>query len=91
MYVDDLIITRNNDEYISSIKKELKKVFDMTYLGLLEYYLEIEIDKKPQHIFISQKKYVDKLLNIYSMTKCNLVATPMEQNLKLAFQTMKVV
>eukprot|EP00253_Pinus_taeda_P008265 PITA_08265 len=49
----------NNDEYISSIKKELKKVFDMTDLGLLHYYLGIEVDKKPQHIFISQKKYVD--------------------------------
>ena len=58
VYVDDLMITGNNDEYISSIKKELKKVFDMTDLGLLHYYLGIEVDKKPQHIFISQKKYV---------------------------------
>eukprot|EP00253_Pinus_taeda_P012525 PITA_12525 len=58
VHVDDLMITGNNDEYISSIKKELKKVFDMTNLGLLHYYLGIEVDQKPQHIFISQKKYV---------------------------------
>ena len=57
VYVDDLMITRNNDEYISSIKNELKKVFDMKYLGLLHYYLGVEVDKKPQHIFISHKKY----------------------------------
>jgi len=50
----------------------------MTNLGLLHYYLGIEVDQKPQHIFISQKKYVGKLLNIYSMMDCNLVATPME-------------
>ena len=65
VYVDNLMITGNNDEYISSIKKESKKVFDMTDLGLLYYYLGIKVDKKPQHIFISQKKYVEKLLNRY--------------------------
>ena len=89
IYVDDLMITGNNDEYISSIKKELKKVFDMTNLGLLHYYLGIEVDKKPQHFFISQKKYVDKLLNIYSMMECNHVDTPMEQNLKFTSEEGK--
>ena len=53
VYVDDLLITRNNDDYIVFIKKELKKVFDMTDLGLLHYYLGIEVDQKPENIFIS--------------------------------------
>ena len=59
VYVDDLLITRNNDDYIVSIKGELKMGFDMTYLGLLHYYLEIEVDKKPKHIFISQKNMLE--------------------------------
>ena len=54
--MDDLLITGNNDDYIVSIKRELKKAFDMTDLGLLHYYLGIEVDQKPKHIFISQKK-----------------------------------
>jgi len=83
------MITGNNDECILSIKKELKNSFDMTDLGLLHYYLGIEVDKKPQHIFISQKKYVDKLLNIYNMMDCNPVATPVEQNLKLTSEEGK--
>jgi hypothetical protein len=53
VYVDDFIITGNNDDYIASIKKELQKVFDMTDLGLLHYYLGTEVDKKPKNIFIS--------------------------------------
>ena len=56
VYVDDLLITGNNDDYIVSIKRELKKVFDMTDLGLLHYYLGIEVHQKPKNIFISQKK-----------------------------------
>jgi hypothetical protein len=33
--VDDLLITRNNETYIASIKKELKKGFEMKNLGHL--------------------------------------------------------
>jgi hypothetical protein len=83
VYVDDLLITGNNDDYIASIKRELQKVFDMTDLGLLHYYLGIEVDKKPKHIFISQKKYIGELLNKFEMKDCNHVSTPMEKNLKL--------
>jgi hypothetical protein len=45
VYVDDMLITGNNESYIASIKKELKKGFEMTYLGHLHYYLGIEVFK----------------------------------------------
>ena len=41
VYVDDLLMTRNNESYISSIKKDLKKIFEMTNMGHLHYYLGI--------------------------------------------------
>ena len=54
--MDDLFITGNNDDYIASIKRELKKGFDMTYLRLLHYYLGIEVDKKTKaHFYFSEK------------------------------------
>ena len=31
VYVDDLLMTGNNESYISSIKKDLKKIFEMRY------------------------------------------------------------
>ena len=55
----------------------------MTDLGLLHYYLGIEVDQNPKYIFISQKKYIDDLLNKFRMLDCNSVSTPMEQNQKL--------
>jgi hypothetical protein len=55
----------------------------MIDLGLLHYYLGINVDKKPKHIFISQKKYIGELLRKFDMKDCNIVSTPMEQNLKL--------
>jgi hypothetical protein len=61
-YVDDLLTTWNNENYIASIKKEFKKGFEMTYLGHLHYYLSIEVIQNPKYIFISQKKYIGELL-----------------------------
>ena len=47
MYVDDLIITSNNDDHIEQVKKELHAGFKMTDLGLLHYYLGVEVSQRP--------------------------------------------
>eukprot|EP00253_Pinus_taeda_P014960 PITA_14960 len=42
VYVDDLLMTGNNESYIASIKKELRKGFEITDLAYVHYYLGIE-------------------------------------------------
>ena len=37
VYVDDILMTGNNESYIASIKKDLKKIFEMTDMGHLHY------------------------------------------------------
>ena len=53
----------------------------MSYLGQLHYYLGIEVTQRPKYIFISEKKYVGELLNIFCIIECNPLST-MEQKLK---------
>ena len=43
VYVDDLFKTGNNESYIASINKELKKIFEMIDLSYVHYYLGIEV------------------------------------------------
>jgi len=38
-YVDDLLITRNNDEIIQECISKLKAMFKITVLDILHYYL----------------------------------------------------
>eukprot|EP00253_Pinus_taeda_P018732 PITA_18732 len=83
VYIDNLLMTGNNECYIASIKRELRKGFEMTGLGYVHYYLGIEVIQHPKSIFLSQKKYIGDLLNRFGMTECNPLTTPMEQNLKL--------
>jgi hypothetical protein len=58
VHVDDILITGNNESHIASIKKELKKGFEMKYLGHLHNYLGIEVIQNPKYIFISHEKYI---------------------------------
>jgi hypothetical protein len=66
------------------VKKELHAGFKMTDLGLLHYYLGVEVFQRPHHIFISQSKYAAEVLQRFGMQDCKPVLTPMEQNLKLS-------
>jgi Reverse transcriptase (RNA-dependent DNA polymerase) len=43
IYVIDLIIARNNLKEINRVKAKLNKIFEIKDLGLLKYFLEIEI------------------------------------------------
>eukprot|EP00253_Pinus_taeda_P017144 PITA_17144 len=83
VYVDDLLMTGNNESYIASIKKELRKGFEMIDLFYVHYYLGIEVTQHLKSIFLSQNNYIGDLLNRFGMNECNPLTTPMEQNLKL--------
>ena len=49
VYVDDLIITGAEEQKVEVFKVQMKKAFDMSDLGLLFFYLSVEVhqDAKP--------------------------------------------
>ena len=54
----------------------------MKDLGLVHYILGLEVWQRPGEIFLSQGKYVVKLLERFGMVDCKSVSTPMEVNFK---------
>jgi len=70
-------MTRNNENYTASIKKALRKGFEMTNFGYVYYFLGIEVTQYPKFIFLSQK-YIGDLLNMFGMVECNPLITPLE-------------
>lgn len=83
LYVDDLIYTGNDRSMFDRFKESMMKEFDMSDLGLMHYFLGIEVVQSTRGIFISQRKYVQELLNKFQMRDCNPTATPAEAGLKL--------
>jgi len=43
LYVDDLLVTGNNTSLVEKFKQEMMKVFEMTDLGLMTFFLGMEI------------------------------------------------
>jgi hypothetical protein len=53
LYVDDMIITGNDIDYISVLKTELTRRFEMKDLGSLRYFLGVEIAYSPRGYLFS--------------------------------------
>ncbi|KAK1696528.1 hypothetical protein QYE76_013225 [Lolium multiflorum] len=83
LYVDDMIITGDDPEYIAFVKARLRDQFLMTDLGPLRYFLGIEVSSTSDGFSISQEKYIQDLLARAALGDERTVDTPMELNVKL--------
>ena len=57
-----MIFTGNDVSLIANFKVVMKSEFEMTDLGLLIYFLGIEVKQIEKGIFISQVKYVEEVV-----------------------------
>ncbi|KAK4406351.1 Retrovirus-related Pol polyprotein from transposon TNT 1-94 [Sesamum angolense] len=77
LYVDDIIYTGNNEKMIQDFKEDMMKTFEMSDLGLMHFFLGIEINQEKRGIFICQRKYTETLLKKFKMESCKTVTTPL--------------
>ena len=84
MYVDDLLICGNDAYMIQKFKDYLGRCFSMKDLGKLRYFLEIEVSRGPNGIFLSQRKYALDIVSDTENLSATPALTPLEQNHHLA-------
>ncbi|BFG20722.1 hypothetical protein CerSpe_069960 [Prunus speciosa] len=90
IYVDDMVVTGNDNEEMKNLQKLLASKFEMKELGELQYFLGIEVARSTHGIFLSQRKYVLDLLTETGMLDCKPADTPIEQNHKLGMYPNQV-
>jgi len=83
VYVDDLIITGADGREVEEFKAAMKDRFEMSDLGLLCFYLGVEVRQDAKGITLCQSNYAQRILELGNMQGCNPAATPMEK-LKLS-------
>ncbi|KAH1107170.1 hypothetical protein J1N35_010938 [Gossypium stocksii] len=64
-------------------KQCLAQEFEIKDIGMLQYFLRIEVAKSKKGIFISQRKYILDLLTEKGMMECKQVKSPIESKHKL--------
>ena len=81
LYVDDLLITGSTFATISAIKTALHNAFEMSDLGLLKQWLEIE--QNFDGIMVTQYKYILDLLVKFNMAECKADPFPFLSKINL--------
>ncbi|XP_031256492.1 CRM-domain containing factor CFM3A, chloroplastic/mitochondrial-like [Pistacia vera] len=83
VYVDDIIITGSNTTGISLLKSFLHIQFHTKDLGMLKYFLGVEVTRSKKGIFYSQTKYVLDLLTETGKLSAKPCSTSMFPNSQL--------
>ncbi|XP_026430000.1 uncharacterized protein LOC113326496 [Papaver somniferum] len=83
VYVDDIIITGNNDLAIQDLKHKLESQFSLKNLGRLQYFLGLEVSRSPKGILLCQRKYILDIVNDCGLLGAKPSPSPMEKHLKL--------
>ena len=74
LYVYDLIFTC--DFGIKDFRTVMESEFEMTDLGLMNFFLDIEVQQFESGVFISQSKYASSILKRFNMSNCKVAPTP---------------
>ena len=71
------------DGFIADTKRKLAVEFKMKDLGMVHYFLGMEVWQNADGISLGQGKYAVDILKRFGMMDCKAMTTPMASNLKL--------
>jgi hypothetical protein len=79
IYVDDLVIIGTEEAEVEAFKAQMKATFHMSNLGLLYFYLGIEVHQDDAGITLRQALYANHIIELGGMGGCNPAHTTMER------------
>ncbi|RVW25775.1 Retrovirus-related Pol polyprotein from transposon RE2 [Vitis vinifera] len=83
VYVDDLIISGNDSAALKTFKAYLSDCFKMKDLGVLKYFLGIEVARSSAGLFLCQRKYTLDIVSEAGLLGAKPCGFPIEQNHRL--------
>ena len=87
VYVDDILVTGNNNDAVSRVIAALGERFSLKDQGDVNYFLGIEVTRTSHGLHLMQRKYILDLLVKTNMFEAKPVATPMQTTPKLSLQS----
>ncbi|WVZ06861.1 hypothetical protein V8G54_020207 [Vigna mungo] len=83
VYVDDIILTGNNNSLIQKLLARFKTEFAIKDLGHLNYFLGLEVHYTTNGVFLSQTKYAQDILSRAQMLDAKPTPTPLQPHIQL--------
>ena len=83
IYVDDIVFGATNNSLAQSFADEMKKMFEMSMVGELIYFLGLQVKQTDSGIYINQAKYARNLVKRFGLETTAHARTPIAANAKL--------
>jgi len=84
IYVDDISFGANLDSLGREFSEEMKKEFEMSMIGELNYFLGLQVKQTTEGIFISQSKYAKDLVKFFNLDGKSHARTPTSTSVKIS-------
>nr|GEW71115.1 putative ribonuclease H-like domain-containing protein [Tanacetum cinerariifolium] len=78
VYVDDIIFGSTKKARCDEFKASMKGEFQMSAMGELTLFLGLQVQQRPDGIFINQDTYVQEILNKFDLRSVRMATTPYE-------------
>ncbi|XP_019087653.1 PREDICTED: uncharacterized protein LOC109127439 [Camelina sativa] len=79
LYVDDILLTDNNQSLLDQLLQSLNTRFSMKDLGPPRYFLGVQIESTDDGLFLHQTTYASDILYQAGMLDCNPMPMPLPQ------------
>ena len=83
IHVDDMITVSSDDEFERGFMKKIEQYMEIKDLGEAKTVLGMEVTQEEGKVYVDQKNYIKRLLELYEMEECNIVRSPMDLNVKM--------
>lgn len=85
IYVDDIFIFSNKLSSIEETVNTITKRYEIKDLGEVHYAIGVKFDSsQPNRVHLSQKAYINSILEKYNMQECRQASTPLEPGINLS-------
>jgi hypothetical protein len=86
LYVDDILLASSDLGLLHETKEYLSKNFEMKDMGEATYVIGIEIfrDRSRGLLGLSQKQYIERVLERFGMENCSTSVTPLQKGDKFS-------
>ena len=77
IYVDDIIVTGSDINFLQLFTQKLNESFALKDLGDLHYFLGVEVYRDESGMYLNQAKYITDLLQKFDMSEASSYPSPM--------------
>jgi hypothetical protein len=77
VYVDDIVFGGSSNSLVARFADDMSREFEMSMMGELQFFLELQIKQSKEGTFVHQVKYTKDIVRKFNMEDSKAMTTPM--------------